>query len=107
MIATDCDSRLASIGLNTRSRVSAPTTMSTRFCRACSSCARKYSEEAPWPSAINRQFVSFFGYANALPSGPMTSRNSCAFAVVSHSVPEPVGSTTNSSVPAQPPRRDA
>ena len=91
MIAIVCDRRLASIGLNTRSRSSAPTTMSTRLCRARSSCARKYSDAAPCPSATSRQFVSFFGYANALPSGPITSRNSCARAAVSHSVPGTAG----------------
>ena len=84
-----CDSRLPSIGLNTRSSDSPPTIMSTRLCRAMSSCARKYNGAAPCPSATRRQFVSFFGYANPFPSGPITSRNSCARALPSHSVPGP------------------
>src|SRR5439155_3761379 len=100
--------RLASTGLKTLSRVRPPRIMSTRLCRATSSCARKKREAAPRPSATRRQFVRRFGYENALPSGPITSRNSWALAAASQPVPAPDdGSTTKSSVPAHPPRREA
>src|SRR6266508_1401144 len=102
-----CARRLPSIGLKTSSCVSAPTSRSTRLPRARSSWARKYIGADPWPSATSRQVESFAGYAKALPSGPITSRNWCGLTSPSQLDPGPRGSKTNSSVPAHPPRRDA
>src|SRR4029450_10497860 len=102
-----CARRLASIGLKTSSCVSAPASVSTRLPRARSSWPRKYIGAEPCPSATSRQVESLEGYANALPSGPITSRNWCALTSASQLDPRPRGSNTNSRVPAHPPRRDA
>src|SRR6266550_4060670 len=81
--------------------------MWTTLFRTRSSSARKNRGAAPYPPPTSKQVSKSSETLNGRPSGPITSTTSWAFTSESHFVPGPTASSTTSSVPAQPPRREA
>src|SRR6266511_1397021 len=98
-------SRLASIALNSRSLVEAPTTKSTRQPRTRSSSARKNSGATPYPPPTSRHEHGSSGSEKGRPSGPITSTLSWGRSSERTSVPGPTTSKTISSVPKPRPWR--
>src|SRR6266508_1983630 len=98
-------SRLASIALNSRSLVEAPTTKSTRQPRTRSSSARKNSGTTAYPQSTSRHEHGSSGSEKGRPSGPITSTLSWGRSSERTSVPGPTTSKTISSVPKPGPWR--